>query len=163
MSTASPDTWEDLSGADTQRAASSSDPYSRDRLAEQLLLVRPGTPTAVDVELDPVARRIRPGAPKGREEDGIEVGHCRDPIVGDRHAIRDSAVRQAEHVARIALPAKGRDRSRRYSRGGRQLPCRRLVRRRQGRVAQGLVAEGPEDDTANDGQGGEDGRSPGRV
>ena len=120
MSTASPDTCGDVSGVATQRAASSSRAVLRDRLVEQLLLVRRGTPAAVDVELDPVVRGIRCGLAQGTEEGRVEVGHGRILVVEDRHAVRDDPVGLAKRTvgrrlraardARRALAARRRRR-----------------------------------------------------
>ena len=105
MSTASPDTCADVSGVATQRAASALRAVLRDRLVEELFLVRRGTPAAVDDELDPVARGISRGLAQGIEESRIEVGHTRNLVVEDRRAVGDGAVGLAE---RTTVLARGR-------------------------------------------------------
>ena len=87
----------------THRAASARRAVLRDRLVEQLLLVRRGTPAAVDVELDPVAPGIRRGLAERTEERRVEVGHGRILVVEDRHAVRDLAVGDAQRADRPEL------------------------------------------------------------
>ena len=58
----------------------------------------PGTPAAVDDELDPVVRGIGRGAAQGTEERRIEPGHPRDPLVEDRRAVGDGTVGLAERT-----------------------------------------------------------------
>ena len=83
---------------------------------EELLLVRRGTPAAVDVELDPVARGIRRGPAQRTEESSLKVGYTRDLIVKDRCAFGDDTIGLAEPstalTAKDAAP-RGRCRSRR--------------------------------------------------
>ena len=98
MSTASPDTCADVLGVATQRAASASEPYFATASSEQLLLVRRGTPAAVDDELDPVVRGIGRRPAQGTEERRIEVGHARDLVVEDRRAVGDGTVGLAERT-----------------------------------------------------------------
>ena len=69
---------------------------------EQLLLVRRGTPAAVDDELDPVVRGVRRGSAQGTEQSRIEVGHARNPVVEDRRAVGDGTVGLAERTTVLA-------------------------------------------------------------
>src|SRR3954451_7526102 len=61
----------------------------RDRLVEQVLLVLPGTPAAVDEELDAVVRGPGRRPAQRAEEISVEVGHARDVVVEDRRAVGD--------------------------------------------------------------------------
>jgi len=65
---------------------------------EELLLVRRGTPAAVDDELDPVVRGIRRGPAQGTEESPIEVRYTRNLVVEDRRAVGDGAVSLAKRT-----------------------------------------------------------------
>jgi hypothetical protein len=76
--------------------------------AKQLILVLRGTPAAVDVELDPVARSIRCGLAEGTEEIWIKVGHGRKLVIEDRHAVRDDAVSLAKCTIATAVQTVGR-------------------------------------------------------
>src|SRR5262245_6754310 len=82
----------------------------RDRLIEELFLVFRGTPAAVDVQLDPVAGRVRRSLAKGTEESWVELGHGRILVVEDRHAVGDDTVSLTEHsrvlTAKTTLDAK---------------------------------------------------------
>ena len=89
----------DVAGVATQRAASAREPYFDDRLVEQLLLIRRGTPAAVDVELDPVAAGIRRRLAERTEQSWIKLGHGRVFVVENRHAVRDLAVGEAKRTA----------------------------------------------------------------
>ena len=121
MSTASPDTWADVSGVATHRAASSSEPYFETASSEELLLVLRGTPAAVDVELDPVVRSVGRRSAQGTEQISVEVGDTRDLVVEDRRAVGDGTVGLAERttvltargVVRWATRPAGRGRGRR--------------------------------------------------
>ena len=66
---------------------------------EELLLVVRGTPAAIDVELDPVACRIRRGLAQGTEESWIEVGDTRNLVVEDRRAVGNGTVSFAKRTA----------------------------------------------------------------
>jgi hypothetical protein len=70
-----------------------------------LVLVLRGTPAAVDVELDPVARGIRCGLAEGTEERRIKVGHGRIFVIEDGHAVRDDTVSLAKCTVAVAVPA----------------------------------------------------------
>ena len=70
---------------------------------EELLLVRRGTPAAVDDELDPVVRGIRRDLAQGTEESWIKVGHGRNLVIEDRHAVRDGTVRLAKCTMAVAV------------------------------------------------------------
>jgi hypothetical protein len=59
---------------------------------EQLFLVLHGTPTAIDVELDPVVRGISCRSAQRAEQSGVEFGHGRNFVIEDRHTVRDGAV-----------------------------------------------------------------------
>ena len=74
---------------------------------EELLLVRRGTPAAVDDELDPVVRGLRRGLAQGTEESWIKVGHTRNLVVEDRRAVGDGTVSLAKRTA--GLTARGVD------------------------------------------------------
>ena len=74
---------------------------------EELLLVRRGTPAAVDDELDPVVRGIRCGPAQGTEEGRIEVGHTRNLVVEDRRAVGNGTVGLAKRAG--GLTARGVD------------------------------------------------------
>ena len=66
---------------------------------EQLLLVLGGTPATGDVELDAVVPGIPCGLAQDLEQSGVEVGHGRELVIDDRHAVRDLATRLAERTA----------------------------------------------------------------
>ena len=68
----------------------------RDRVAEQVLLVRGGAPAAVDDEHDAVARGGNRSAAQSIDESGREVGDARNRVVEDRRASGDGAVGLAE-------------------------------------------------------------------
>ena len=138
MSTASPDTCADVSGVATHRAASSREPYFETASSEELLLVRRGTPAAVDEELDAVVRGVRCGPAQGAEERRIEVGHGRNVVVEDRRAVGDGTVGLAQRTT--VLTAQDVD--------------RRRGRRRRGR--QRLVAERADDRGDDDEQAGDE-------
>jgi hypothetical protein len=74
-----------------------------DRLTKKLILVRRGTPTAIDEELDPGARSIPCGLAEGTEEIWIKVGDGRKSVVEDRHAVRDDTVSLADHTIVVAV------------------------------------------------------------
>jgi hypothetical protein len=65
---------------------------------EELLLVRRGTPAAVDDELDPVVRGIRRGLAQGTEEGWIELGYTWDLVIEDRCAVGDGTVSLAKRT-----------------------------------------------------------------
>ena len=68
------------------------------RLTKKLFLVLGGTPAAIEVELDPVARGIRRGLAQGTEEPRIEFGYARNLVIEDRRAVGDSTVSLAERT-----------------------------------------------------------------
>jgi len=70
----------------------------RDRLTEEPLLVRRGTPAAVDDELLAVARGIGRGAAQGTEERRIEPADTGD-LVEDRRAVGKGTVGLAERAS----------------------------------------------------------------
>ena len=72
-----------------------------------MLLVRRGTPAAVDDELDPVVRGIRRGLAQGAEESRIELGDTRNLVVEDRRAVGDGTVSLAKRTT--GLTARGGD------------------------------------------------------
>src|ERR671923_974119 len=72
---------------------------------EELLLVRRGTPPAVDDELDPVACGIGCSPAHGTEESRVEVGYTRNRVVEDRRPVGDGAVGFAKRSNAVA--AKG--------------------------------------------------------
>ena len=65
---------------------------------EELLLVRRGTPAAVDDELDRVVRGIRRGLAQGTEEGWIELGYSGDLVIEDRRAVGDGTVGLAKRT-----------------------------------------------------------------
>ena len=65
---------------------------------EELLLVRRGTPTAIDDELDPVVRGIRRSLAQGTEESWIEVRYTWDLVIEDRRAVGDGTVSFAKRT-----------------------------------------------------------------
>jgi hypothetical protein len=65
-----------------------------------LFLVLRGTPAAIDVELDPVARGIRYGLAEGTAESSIKVGDGRNLVIRDRRAVGDGT---ASHPKRTAV------------------------------------------------------------
>jgi hypothetical protein len=69
-----------------------------DGLAKQLILVLRGTPSTIDVELDPVVLGINCSLAQGTEQIGVEVGHTRDLVVEDRRAVGDGTVGLAERA-----------------------------------------------------------------
>ena len=142
MSTASPDTWADVLGVATQRAASASEPYFETASLEQLLLVGRGTPAAVDVERHPVGRGIGCGLTQGTEEGWIEVGHARNRVVEDRHAVRDRTVGLAERAAVLAAKTRGAANEAR-----RRPSTARTHRGRRGRRRAARASDGDRGDT----------------
>jgi hypothetical protein len=68
-----------------------------------LFLVLRGTPATLDVEFDPVARSLRCGLAEGTEESWIEVGHGRNFVIEDRHAVRDDTVSLARRTMAVAV------------------------------------------------------------
>jgi hypothetical protein len=72
---------------------------------EQLFLVLPGTPAAVDVELDSVACSIRCGSAEGTKQSRVKVGHRRNVVIEDRRAVRDGNVGLARCTLMIATRA----------------------------------------------------------
>jgi two-component system, OmpR family, response regulator VanR len=124
-----------------------------DGLAEQLILVLGGTPTAGDGELDPVVGGVGRGLANCVEQIGIELGHSWHLVVKDRHAVSDVAVRPEHTTIVVARAVDGRlsliwaqvIRGRGGLPRGRG-PCGRIRcdRRRRGRRGRGhrrLVAE----------------------
>jgi hypothetical protein len=73
-----------------------------------LFLVLPGTPPAVDEELDPVARSLRRGLMERTEQSRIEVGHGRVRVIEDRHAVRDLTISDAKRTVTVALRSAGK-------------------------------------------------------
>jgi hypothetical protein len=73
-----------------------------------VFLVLPGTPAAVDEELDPVARSIRCGLTERTEQSWIEVGHGRVRVIEDRHAVRDLTISDAKRTVMAALRLAGK-------------------------------------------------------
>jgi hypothetical protein len=63
-----------------------------------LLLVRRGTPAAIDVEHDPVAGGISCGLAQGTEESWIEVGYTRNLVIEDRRVVRNGTVSFAKRT-----------------------------------------------------------------
>ena len=79
----------------------------RDRLAEESLLVRRGTPAAVDGEANSAGRGVGRGPAQGTEEIGVELGDARDLVVEDRRAFGDGAAGLAD-AERRALATERR-------------------------------------------------------
>ena len=67
-----------------------------------MFLVLRGTPSAIDKELDPVARSIRCGLAEGTQESWIKVGHGRNLVIEDRHAVRDDTVSLVKRTTVLA-------------------------------------------------------------
>jgi hypothetical protein len=61
-----------------------------------LFLVLPGTPAAVDEELNPVVRGISCRVAQGTEEGRVEVGYTRNLVIKDRGAVGDDTVSLAK-------------------------------------------------------------------
>ena len=70
---------------------------------EELFLVLPGTPAAVDDELDAVDCGIRCRPAQGTEERWIEVGDTGNLVVEDRRAVGDGTVSLASTAPRCSL------------------------------------------------------------
>jgi hypothetical protein len=68
-----------------------------------LFLVLRGTPTALDVELDPVAPGVRCGPAESTEKSWIKVGHGRNLVIQDRRAVGDGTASLAKRTAVVAL------------------------------------------------------------
>ena len=68
-----------------------------------MFLVLRGTPATIDEELDPVARSIRCSLAQGTEESWIKVGHGRNLVIEDRHAVRDDTVSLAKRTMAVAV------------------------------------------------------------
>ncbi len=65
---------------------------------EELFLVLRGTPATLDEELDPVVCGIGCGLAEGTEERWIKVGHGRNLVIEDRHAVGDDTVSLAKRT-----------------------------------------------------------------
>jgi hypothetical protein len=63
-----------------------------------LFLVLRGTPATIDEERDPVVCGIRCSLAQGTEESWIKVGHGRNLVIEDRHAVGDSTVSLAKRT-----------------------------------------------------------------
>ena len=72
---------------------------------EELLLVLPGTPATVDVEVDPVACGIGCRLAQGPEQIGVEVGDTRNLVVEDRRVVGDGTVSLTKRTTRRTAPA----------------------------------------------------------
>ena len=96
MSTASPDTCADVSGVATHRAASSSEPYFETASRSSCSWYAGERQPLLTTKLDPVVRGIGRGLAQGTEQSGVELGHARNLVVEDRHAVGDGAVGLAE-------------------------------------------------------------------
>jgi hypothetical protein len=70
-----------------------------------LVLVRGGTPAAVDEELDAVGCGIGCGPAQGAKEGWIEVGDTRNRIVEDRRAVGHGAVSLAKRTTVLTVTA----------------------------------------------------------
>ncbi len=70
----------------------------QDRLAEEVFLVLRGTPAAVDVEGDPIARGIGRSVAHGAEERWIKLGDTRNLVIEDRRAARDGTLGLANRI-----------------------------------------------------------------
>ncbi len=66
---------------------------------EELVLVRRGTPAAVDEELDAAVRGIGCSLAQRTEESWIEVGDTRNLSIEDRCAVREGTVSLAKRTA----------------------------------------------------------------
>jgi hypothetical protein len=65
---------------------------------EELLLVLPGTPAAIDDELDPVACGISCSLAQGTEESCIKLGYTRNLVIEDRRAVGNGTVSFAKRT-----------------------------------------------------------------
>jgi hypothetical protein len=63
-----------------------------------LLLVRRGTPAAIDVELDPVACGNSCSSAQSTEESWIKLGYTRNLVIEDRRAVGDGTVGLAKRT-----------------------------------------------------------------
>ncbi len=63
-----------------------------DRLTKKLILVLPGAPAAVEVELDAVVSGIGRGFTKSPEQIGVEVGQAGILVIKGRHAVGKGTV-----------------------------------------------------------------------
>lgn len=115
----------------------------RDRLTKKLVLVRAGSPTALDEERHAIFRSVCCRASKGAAEVGTELRHGGVFVLEDGHAGRNDSVFLAGKTSGRA----GRKRWRGDGRG-----CRRRSGRR-------LVVVGDENGRADEDHGSEDGAS----
>ena len=73
----------------------------RDRLVEELFLVRGGTPAAIDDEHDAVVRGIRCSVAQGTEESWIKVRYTRNVVIEDGRAVGDGTVGLAKRTTAL--------------------------------------------------------------
>ena len=57
-----------------------------------MFLVLPGTPAAIDVELDPVVRGISRSLAQRTEQIRVQLGYTRNLVIEDRRAVGDGTV-----------------------------------------------------------------------
>jgi hypothetical protein len=72
------------------------------RLTEQLILVRRGTPATVDEELDPVVSGIRRRFAQGLEQIWVEVGYAGIPVIEHGHAVGEETVSLGNGTVNLA-------------------------------------------------------------
>jgi hypothetical protein len=65
---------------------------------EELLLVRRGTPAAIDDERDPVVCRLSCSLAQGTEQIRVEVGYTRNLVIEDRRAVGDGTISFAKRT-----------------------------------------------------------------
>lgn len=131
-----------------RRRVGSGDPSSRflftsvlgDRLTEELVLVDPGTPATVDVELDVGGSCIGRRLAQGAEQLQVEVGYAGVLVIEHRHAVGEEAVRPGGGAVGPGRRTRVADAEGCAGRG-----------RRRGRR---LVAEGRDDRSGNDDEAG---------
>ena len=85
------------------------------RLTKKLILIRGGTPAAIDEELDPIGRGMCCSLAQGTEQIGVEVGYTRNLVIEDRRAVGDGTVSLAKRTTVLTakttvLTAKDDDR-----------------------------------------------------
>jgi hypothetical protein len=112
-----------------------------------LFLVRRCSPAATNVELDPGTRSIRCGLAQGTEEIRIKVGHGRELVIEDRHAVRDDTVSRPERTTAVAVQTVVRGVRERLSGDG-----RRRRRDRERLVTEEADQRRADDDNGNAGR-----------
>jgi hypothetical protein len=74
-----------------------------------VFLVRPGTPAAIDEELDPVAPGISRSPAQGSEEGGVELDYTRNLVIKDRRVVGDGTINLAKRPRIRTRALAGRD------------------------------------------------------